>query len=305
VDGDAVFLPDPLLGPPEAPAALVSDDSLLFYGPIGESPLALIPYDQWGAIQIPTVGGPVFVPQRTEMWVAPANIPAADPALAVILDFLATFIVTDANMLAAWAPVAGAAGAAIIKRIFPHNPKEVVFSTSHLPALYLWRESATQEYAADDWLRETTNVKGLWVFPLAQQNNQRQRAPAANALMKTMAVAIERGRTPSWKQPDDLDQSSRGQGTLFYPYAAFESFKLVSWKDGRLEVKDQAKSATDVYPAVDITFAMEEKLDYGLGRYPVLSGQGAYLNVDDATGRVVVGGVLGTPSPSLAGNNIP
>lgn len=279
MDGDGLFQPDSILAAVDAPPPPPGDEGLLFHGPIGDNPLALLPYDQWGAIRIPTASGPVFVPQRTEMWIAPADVPAADPALAVILDFLATFLVTDRNMLAAWQPVAGAAGPAIIKRIFPHNPKDVVFSTSHLPALYMWRESSTLEYAADDWARETTTVKALWVFPLAQQNNQRQRAPVANAIAKTMFVGIERGRTPSWTQPDDLDPSTGAQGTLFYPYANFESFKFVSWKDGRLEVKDQAKSATDVYPAVDLTFTMEEKLDYGLGRYPVLTGEGAFLDV--------------------------
>lgn len=248
-------------------------------------------FDTWGDVQIPTTGALPFTPIFTSAWVTPATVPIADPTLAVILDFLATFVVSDANVNTAWTPVAGAAGTSIIKRIFPHDPSEVVFSTSHLPALYLWRESSKQEYAADDWLMDISQVKGLWVYPLAQQANQRARQPVINALAKAIGVAIERGRTPSWKQPTDPDPDTVSLGSLMYLYGNFEAFWLESWRMGKLLVPAADKTETDSYPAIDFTFTLREKLDYGLGRFPTLAG---------ATDTISQGPIVTLPSWSAS-----
>lgn len=286
--GDGTTLPDALLAPLSLPEPAPADPGLLF----GLSPqiVALEPFDQWGAVQFPTTTALPFVPVATSLWVAPASIPASDPCLAVILDWLATWLVTDRMVTAAWSAVSGAAGTAAVRRVFPHDPGEVVFSTSHLPALYLWRDSAKQEWAADDWLRETTVVKGLWVFPLAQQANQRARQPGVNALAKAVGVGIERGRTVSWVQPGDLDPDAQTQGSLFYIYAGFEAFELSSWKTSKLIVPAADGSAKDEYPAIELTFTMQEKLDYGLARFGVVTG--AFDTITNPQGEVVVSGPL-------------
>ena len=240
--------------------------------------------DTWGSFSIPAqpTYAP-FSPVAVDLWVSPADIPLADPCLAVILDYLATAINTDQIIQAAWDPVKSLAAQKPLNRIFPHDPGEVVFSASHIPALYMWRESGATAYAADDWYRRTDLVKALWVYPLGTQNNQRVRQPFVNALIDGIINAIERGRTPSWLQPSDTtDTRSPAEGSVFYPYAGFESFFLTSWKKSKLVVGADAAP----YPAIEMTFTMEENQVYGLTRFFVntTGANGAQLALYDASG---------------------
>jgi len=237
----------------------------------------LTPYDRWGLIQIPTSTDRVFTP-RFGGWGNPANVPTSDPTLAVILDFVAVFLSTDAQTYAAWTAIAGGSFPQPVQCVLPHDPNDVVFNTNNLPALYMWRADAKQEYAADDWLRETTTVKALWVFPLATQENQRIRQPFGHVFAKAMNVAIERGRTPNWKQAEDTNPASVDEGSLFYDWAGFESLKLTSWRKAKLVIPMRGDTAQE-YPAIEFTFVMEENLEYGLGRFKTLAGVDATVNV--------------------------
>jgi hypothetical protein len=244
--------------------------------------------DTWGALSIPAQPDYApFVPIAQGLWVAPAQIPLADPTLAVILDFLATAINTDQLPQAAWDQVKGPAGPSPIKRIFCHDPGEVVFNASHLPAFYMWRAGATTAYQADDWYVETTQLKALWVYPLAEQSRQQARQPFVNALVKCIAQVIERGRTPGWIQPtDESDDRTAAEGSVFYPYAGFESLFLSSWRMNKLAVPDSAGTRMDMYPAVEMTFTLEENLVYGLSRFFV-SAPGAFATLYNAQGALV------------------
>jgi hypothetical protein len=237
--------------------------------------------DSWAALSIPTQAGYTpFVPIAQDEWHDPSEVPLADPTLAVCLDFLATAINRDALTKRAWEAVRSAAKGPPLKRIFAHNPKDVVFNEAHLPALYIWRETSASAYQADDWYVDTTPVKGLWVFPLGAQVRQKQRQPFVNALMKAMELIIERGRTPGWIQPTDTDTRSPIEGSVFYPYAGFESFFLRSWRRDRLTVDDGGAT----YPCIEITFDLEENLVYGLDRFYVNAGVTATLY--DASGTL-------------------
>lgn len=225
-------------------------------------------YDQWGLTQFPTSTDPAFTP-CFDGWGKPQLIPSSEQALAVILDFLGCWLVTDGLVSAAWREIAGAAGGRPVKSVYLHNPADVSFNESATPSLYLWREDAAFQRDADDWRRDHSTVKGLWVFPAAFQEKQRVRIPFAPVLAKAIDTAIERGRTTSWVQPGDPDPASALQGSLFYSFAGFDRFELTHWKTDGLRVKGSEKiGGYRDYPAIAFTFAMIELLQEGLGRSP-------------------------------------
>lgn len=301
--GDTEFSPENILAGPETFEVAGPSASPGPFGPFGSaaSPVVLTPlirpYDQWGLTQIPTASGLPFTPlaaiEGTSLWLNPTSpFPVDDPALGVILDFLATWLVTDANVQVAWKQIAGASGLYAVRRIFAHDPGDVSFNTSNLPALFLWRDSSKQEYEADDWLTDKAVVKGLWVYPLAQPQNQQVRQTIAATIAKLIAAGIERGRTPSWRQPGDPDPLAFQQGSLFYPYANFNRFFLEAWRKARLDIPSTANGSQTItsYPAVEMTFSLWETYDYGLGQFPRLAS--AFDTVLNPAGQPVVSGSL-------------
>jgi hypothetical protein len=238
---------------------------------VSPPPPLVKPYDQWGAVQIPAVPvgafAPIF-PGWGQIGDGPPNL-ASDPCLAVILDFLGTFLVTDENARGIWDKIGGQTQA--VRTLWLHDPADAVFSTSFLPALFMWRQSAQQAYLADDYLQDTTVVKGLWVFPEADQAIQRQRAPFANVLSKLIGDGIERGRTPSWLQPGDTDTTTPGQGSLFYSYAAFDEFDLTGWQKAKFTIESFGRSdglGQQRFFAIELTFKLLESRLRGIGRNP-------------------------------------
>lgn len=313
--GDGTFFPDALFGADDvSQVPTVLDDAVfldgpsyssgaLAPGPIGQTQ-ALIPYDQWGLTQIPTSSGYIFTPIYKAAWVNPLTVPVTDICLAVILDFLATFLVTDGNATAAWSAVAPGkpnpgstqpTPSVAVARIFPHKPSDDTFSTSYCPALFMWRsdpEEAKQTWEADDWLRETTTVKGLWVYPPALADVQRQRMTFGHVLPKLIGYAIERGRTPAWVQPGDLDRLASQQGSLWYPYAGIEAFWLDRSRNVKLVIPGPDGSSVDELPAIEMTFTLQEKVDFGLGKFPLQALTGGFDSILNPQGQVVVSGNL-------------
>jgi hypothetical protein len=240
-----------------------------------------IAQDTWGALSIPTQPGYSFTPIAQAMWVEPARIAASDPCLAVILDFLATAINVDGILDPAWQDVQSLASDLVLKRVFAHNPGENVFQVSYLPALYLWRETGSLAYAADEWNRDTSKVTGLWVLPLGGQSQQKTREPFMHALIEGIVNAIERGRTPSWLQPTDTEARAQYEGSVFYPFAGFESFTLRSFKRSKLLVPKGPQESI-AYPAVEMSFDLEENQIRGITRFFVMTSGSATLY--DASG---------------------
>lgn len=228
--------------------------------------------DTWGALSIPAQPGYSFTPIAQSLWVAPARIPVADPCLAVILDYLATAINTDQLIQAAWDPIKSLAKSAVLSRIFPQAPGDVGFNVSHLPALYAWRESGKNTWEADEWNVKVDRVMMLWVFPLGTQELQMLRDPIVNALIDGIENAVERGRTPSWVQPGDTDPRASYEGSVFYPYAGFESFTYQTWKRSKLLIQSNAKDVVDAYPAIEITWELKENQIRGTSRFFVSAG---------------------------------
>lgn len=236
---------------------------------IGAASNPNVAYDQWGLTQIPT-NAPKFSP-IFDGWGKPQLIPSTEQALAVILDFLGCWLVTDGNVSAAWQTVAGSAGGRAVKSLYLHDPSKVVFIESALPALYMWREGGKQQWDTDDWLRDYSSIKALWVYPTALQEKQRIRVPFAPVLEKSIGAGIERGRTPSWRQSGDPDKAAALQGSLFYTFAGFDSFELIDWRAAKITIEGAEKrggAGYENYPAVEFRFEMVELLVEGLLRSP-------------------------------------
>jgi hypothetical protein len=282
--GENAFFFETGLGSPEPFAAPPPPDPSVFFPETLEPQPAAIPaYDSWGGIQIPTIA-------------SPAGYPAGDPTLRIVLDFFYSFAVTDQNATAAWAAVYPASPPLKSKlSTFVQDPRQLdagTFSTSYLPALFMWRESASQDYAAEDWLRETTKVMALWILPLGVPSNQVQRVPFEHALVKAITVGLERGRTPGYIVPGDPDPQAAAQGSLMYGFAGFESFSLTSWQKTRITIESAADGEKAArYPGIEMTFTLEENLVYGLGRFaPNSPNQGVYATLVGPNGQTLVSG---------------
>jgi hypothetical protein len=234
------------------------------------------PFDSWGPLQLPTSPGQAFTTVFDGWGKGAGSLsqPPSDGALACCLDFLAVLLETDQFVQAAWqSAMYGGGEGRVIRKVYLHDPREVAFNTTDLPALYMWRESATQGWIADDYLRDNTLVKGLWIFPIpGKQEAQRVRSVFANVLPKAMATGIERGRTPGWVQPGDPDPSAAAQGSLFYTYAGFDEFTLVSWAKASVDIRNpetaRGRGTTGDYYALDLSFRLVECQVYGIGREP-------------------------------------
>lgn len=269
--------PDPILSVPDAPPSVGPDPAFL-PDLVSFDETIVVPHDTWGAITIPT---------------GATGVTSSDPAIDVVLAFLKAWLVTDANLTVAWKAVYPALPPVV--RTFSHDPSEWVFNTANLPALFMWRENAIQEYAADDWLRDVTTVKALWVYPKGLPENQRIRQPFVNAFTKSVGVGIERGRTPAFIVAGDPDPDALTQGSLFYPFAAFESFELDSWRLTKLTIPNVAgpPARGDELPAVELTFTMHENLVYGTDRFdPLSQNYGGFLTMTNDAGDLVDAGPI-------------
>jgi len=247
-------------------------------------------FDRWGPLQFPTQSNAsrTFVP-RFDGWGLPApgpsTVPSSDPALACILDFLGCYLITDQEVSAAWQDASAGGGGRCIRNLFLHDPRKGDFNSEKIPALYAWRESSKQEWVADNWLYDQTVIKALWVFPItAAQSQKKIRIQFVHVLAKAINLAIEWGRTPSWKQPGDTDPQTPNYGSLFWPYAGFASFWFESWAHARAELPVPQKQGTyDAYPAIDLTFTLKEKVKWGIGKFPKNAGATNSVSVEGAS----------------------
>lgn len=125
---------------------------------------------------------------------------AGDPCLDVLGAFFAAVLVDDVGD--AWEARAPATDEQpIVRAVFTHDPTQCEFREDLLPALYLWRrgEGAGFDEYAEDMLRGSETLTLWWVLPYAPDPDmQRQRAPIASAVGKSIARACNAGRHPAW-----------------------------------------------------------------------------------------------------------
>lgn len=220
--------------------------------------------DIWGAISIP-------------LPFAQAGQPAGDPCLYFIGSFLQAFLATDQNAVRQWSTVGVSPTTRPIETFIVARPDDRTypFASQQLPALFLFRDGGTFGVWADDYDIVTDKLKLLWVLPEARPENTRAQLPYMNAFVKAVHVAIELGRTPSWKQTNDPDPFSVTQGSLLYTYADFAQCISHSWRFTFVHVADSRNKRVFDFPAVEITYDMVENRVIGTDdplRYKALAG---------------------------------
>jgi len=242
--------------------------------------------DKWGPIQIPLAAG------------SPEDA-VGDPALTTLLGFLLAFL--NANAVKVWNAIGVAPGLPCVKNVRPWNPSDahgdhrgLSFNTSDLPALYAWRDEAKQEWLAEDYLRDITTLKVLWVFPMALQAGQRVRQPFTNAITKLVAVAIERGRTPGWIVDGDPDPRAADEGSSLYTYLNDVAINLLKCRPARVTVEGDAKPLS--YAAAELTFELLEDLEIGLDAYA--ETKSLRVQQSNAGGDVVDDALFEDPDPA-------
>lgn len=224
--------------------------------------------DRWGAISVPAQPQPVIPPFQ------PALFPG-DPALAYVLSFLYAFLVTDSNANVPWS---ASFGLPIIKSplsLWAHNPSDHVFQVDYLPSLYLFRDDAAGgsfEREADDWFVETSTWTMLWAWPLGGQDQKRRRSTYANQFVKSVAVGLERGVTPSWVLPGDPDPAAVNRGSFLGYWTNVMRMHLQKWRltQIRIPMRNASDKEARSYPCVELKFQVRERLQPDLRRFQPL-----------------------------------
>lgn len=130
--------------------------------------------------------------------------PAGDPALVRLLAFTRAAI--SASCESAWAAVA-TSREPVVRTAHAYDPESVHFAEKDLPALFGFRPRQTfaTEGAPLDFLTSSSSVSLLWIPAPTTQLRDTLRATIVNAIAKAVAVALQRGRIPSWVDDGDTD----------------------------------------------------------------------------------------------------
>jgi len=217
--------------------------------------------DLWGALPIPNVA-----PEEGQA--------AGDPLLTYLLSYLFAFLVEDDNGEAAWTALGVAPGYPFMQRALPFDPRRRGFNEKDLPSLYGWRsEMQPPEQIADSIRTRVSTISLLWVFPFAPQAHQIGRDPIVNAIHASIDLAIERGRTPSWRVPSDTDPIAATEGSLVWHYLSVAHIRAGAARPASLDIAmdDKAKPSKS-YPAVEMSITVEEVLTLDLTRFDALAG---------------------------------
>jgi len=193
----------------------------------------------------------------------PAPAPAADeaggdPSLDTLLAFASAVIVARCGTL--WSSIAPAS-TSVVQLTRAHNPGELVVTEKQFPGLWAWRTRGDFERIADDFDTEVAALSLLWIFPPAQQANQRVRTPAVNAVGKALNAAINRGRDPAWVKAGDTEPQAARNGSFLWKQAGWFALEKVGWKLQDLVIDKGGESAT--YPGVQWEITVRERVFLG------------------------------------------
>ncbi len=136
---------------------------------------------------------------------ASATEQPGDRVLGPLSGFFAAIL--NAYASTAWASVAPAT-AVPVRKVYTHDPTDYVFNESDLPALYVTRTGGKAEWLADDWEMGNDTITAWWVFPPAQQANQRARDNITNGVVKALQAATARTRDAAWSWAADTDPTA-------------------------------------------------------------------------------------------------
>lgn len=96
-----------------------------------------------------------------------------------------------------------------VRKVYTHDPTDYVFNEGDLPALYVTRTGGKAEWLADDYEMGNDTVTAWWVFPPAQQANQRGRDNLTNGIVKVIQAALVRTRDVAWQWSADTDTTAK------------------------------------------------------------------------------------------------
>ena len=257
--------------------------------------------DTWGVLPIPTA-----TPAAGES--------AGDPLLQRLLDYLVTFLKTDANATIAWAAISKDRPNVVVKA-YPHDPTIAWFNDNELPALFLHRsEIGRPRQIAQDWRIRPSTLTLRWIFQSVAQDRQRARLPYMNALVSAIDIAIERGRTPSFILPGETEAQAAYLGSLVYDHLGIYSithgrarFELV-----QVEAKEAGVKPLK-YPSLSMEILIEEKLGIDLTRWDpfdggvsgqMTGGEAPQIQTEDFLFDLVVTGVSPTTGTAAGGTAI-
>lgn len=142
---------------------------------------------------------------------APHGQPVADPALGIVLGYLAAYL--NSKCAAAWNAIV--AGKPVVANAFAYNPQLYPINAQDLPAMYLFRGDTEGrlggeriEDIAADYRQSEDTLTLLWIYPSPQVSHLRRRDSFVNGLAKAIDLALTIGRDPVYVAPGDTDSSA-------------------------------------------------------------------------------------------------
>lgn len=201
---------------------------------------------QFGSLAIP-------VPVPTQ-----DTVPAGDPGLRVLGEYLQAVLTTYAG--AAWEAIAP--GEPIVRNVFYHDPDSYEFSSSDLPALFVFRDqdSKPAEKLAEDFLIHFSSVRIFWVSPEGSQERKALRWPFWNAVTRVVYAALEAQRDPSYVMAGDTDTQAATRGSFLRTAGGWYALAPRSARPTTLVINMIGPGEPMVFDALDIRIDTQERL---------------------------------------------
>lgn len=128
----------------------------------------------------------------------------ADPGLAVILDYLQTWMnAYEGDAWRALAPAAVGGTSVPVKTVHTHDPEERSFNERDLPALYVSRQRGRPQELAPDLEMSEDELHLHWVYPPVPQGRQKARDPFATRIARAVRVALRKCAFSLWVHERD------------------------------------------------------------------------------------------------------
>lgn len=223
--------------------------------------------NSWGGLEDPAVAG-------TE-----GEAPG-DPALSRLGAFFAAFLYDRARVgIQAAIPVS-----APVKTVCTFDPEEGGFNKTHLPALYLFRDGdQTFEREGEDYLQATSKLTVLWICAPTDQPKTMARRSLVNLVSKTLALAVDEGRTPSYIVPGDPDEDAEDLGSQIRTQIG--AWKLELKRTGRHKLAIKTGTGQETYFGLKATFDLVENQEDDLSLLPEVK---LSLDVEQSTNFAAV-----------------
>ena len=147
-------------------------------------------------------------------------------------------------------------GRKFVESIQTNSPGDA-FNEKDLPALFLTRQSTTDERISDDWVESLSDVSITWVPQNAVQAKRVLRFTGSNGLSKVISRALFLGRSPAWVDPGDPDPNARTLGSVLINRAGLLRWPVVLMT--KIDsVTIEKGTLVDVYPAYTVVVRINE-----------------------------------------------